>query len=92
MEKAYSATEIENIIEEAKTIQNLENFKTKYKNFKDSYPGIFEMITSKNCNYELLNHLIQHKKLMEKGILTETKASEAVGTILVDRFVKPNLK
>lgn len=92
-DKSYTADEIEAIIEDAKNITNNNNdeFKKKYKDFKDSCPGIFDMIINKNCNFELLKTLVEHKKLMEKGFLTEEKASEKVGSILVDKFVKPNL-
>jgi hypothetical protein len=65
-----------------------------YKEFREIYPNIFNMVISNNFNNDTLkqlNFLLDQLKQIENNKISEYNASVKVGTVFVDKYVKPNL-
>jgi hypothetical protein len=94
--RLFSAIEIETIVLDMRSI--VKQFapndadiiaSAKYDEFKDNFPGIYAMAISATFDLVQFKQIIHYKKEMEKGTLTDMAASEQVGKILVDRYVRP---
>lgn len=64
----------------------------RYAEFQSEFPRIFEMILTPNYPKEVLEMMLHHLERIESGSQTQHNASVAVGSVLVDTFVKPQLK
>ncbi len=64
----------------------------RYAEFQSEFPRIFEMILKGNYPTEVLDMMLGHLERIESGSQSQHNASVAVGTVLVDTFVKPQLK
>jgi hypothetical protein len=88
--------EIRNIINEISQFiranpnnTNMETLKTKYKDFSENYPRLFEGTVEGSLDTNILNQLLIVMKNKEENIVTSHNADVIVGGILVDKFVKP---
>jgi hypothetical protein len=80
--------EVENALRTETPAQVSANF----ANYQTEFPRIFEMILSRTYPRDVLNMMIQNLEKMEGGRISQHNASIAVGEVLVDRFVKPQLR
>ena len=59
--------------------------------FQKEFPKIFEMVLTRTYNREFLAMMLDQLDKKERGKTSQHDASVAVGTLLVDRIVKPQL-
>jgi hypothetical protein len=62
-----------------------------YPEYQKEFPKIFEMLLSRSYPKEILEMMLKQLEKIEDGRSNTHNASIAVGTVLVDRFVKPQL-
>lgn len=70
---------------------SLSELETTYSKLKEEKPYLFGMICSNNCDDKLLDTLLKTYEKVKIGEQSQYDASVDVGTILVDKFVKPEL-
>ena len=78
-------------IESALATQTGAQVSTQFADFQKEFPKIFEMVIGKTYNREFLSMMLDQLDKKERGKTTQHDASVAVGTMLVDRIVKPQL-
>lgn len=66
-------------------------FAEKYPDFAQHYPTLFEKLFDPNLDITTLRYMLAQKEKMNSNKLTEHDASIKVGTLLVDKYVKPSL-
>lgn len=64
----------------------------RFADWQTEFPKIFEMVLTRTYPREVLEMMLKNLEKMETGSLSQHNASVAVGTVLVDTFVKPQLK
>lgn len=69
---------------------NVEAVERTCARYKEEFPTLFKLLTSRE-EYppEVLEMMLRAVEQMERGRVSEHEASVAVGTVLVDRYVKP---
>lgn len=65
---------------------------SQFADYQTEFPRIFEMLLTRTYPREILNMMIGQLEKMEAGTVSQHNASVHVGGVLVDRFVKPQLK
>ncbi len=65
---------------------------SRFGEFQKEFPRIFEMVLTRTYPREIMEMMIQQLEKMEAGNVSQHNASVHVGGVLVDRFVKPQLK
>ena len=65
---------------------------SRFADWQAEFPKIFEMVLTRTYPREVLEMMLKNLEKMESGNLSQHNASVAVGTVLVDTFVKPQLK
>ena len=78
-------------IESALLTQTGAQVSSQFAEFQKDFPKIFEIVLSKNYNREFLAMMLDQLDKTERGKTTQHDASVAVGAMLVDRIVKPQL-
>ena len=78
-------------IESALTTQTGAQVSAQFAEFQKEFPKIFEMVIGKTYNREFLAMMLDQLDKKERGKTSQHDASVAVGTMLVDRIVKPQL-
>tara|TARA_B110000967_G_C18823741_1_gene530187 strand:- start:1054 stop:1368 length:315 start_codon:yes stop_codon:yes gene_type:complete len=75
---------------------NLDIFKgimeTEYRCLYAEHPAIFNIATGKSYNFERLSKMLKLAEKVKTNEVSEHDASVAVGQLLVDDIVKPQLK
>lgn len=69
-----------------------EHFKTKYPDFFEKYPVLSEKVFDPNIDKDTLRYMLEQKYRIEANRQSEYDASVKVGSLLVDRYVKPDLE
>lgn len=88
----FSLPPIENVIEEIfKEGYSKEFYDKKYPSFSKRYPTLSKKIFEKDVDINIINYMVNQMKQMNQNIQSERDASIKVGTLLVDKFVKPHL-
>ncbi len=64
---------------------------SRFADFQTEFPKIFEMVLTRTYPREILEMMLKQLEKMESGSMSQHNASVAVGGVLVDRFVKPQL-
>lgn len=62
-----------------------------YAEFQTEFPRIFDMVLTRAYPRDIMEMMLRQLEKMEGGSMSQHNASVAVGGILVDRFVKPQL-
>ncbi len=62
-----------------------------FADFQTEFPKIFEMVLTRTYPRDILEMMLKQLEKMEAGSTSQHNASVAVGGVLVDRFVKPQL-
>jgi hypothetical protein len=78
-------------VEEALTTQTAAQVSSQFADFQKEFPKIFEMILTRTYPRDLMAMMLDNLDKMERGARSQHDASVAVGTVLVDRIVKPQL-
>jgi hypothetical protein len=65
---------------------------SQFAEWQKEFPRIFEMILKRDYNRSLMEMMLQQMEKVEAGTVSQHNASVAVGTVLVDTIVKPQLK
>ena len=64
----------------------------QFADFQKQYPKIFETVLTRTYNRGFMAMMLDQIDKMEKGSTNQHEASVAVGQMLVDNIVKPQLK
>ena len=78
-------------IEEALETQTAAQVSAQFAEFQKEFPKIFETLLTRTYNREFLVMMLDQLDKKERGKVSQHDASVAVGTLLVDRIVKPQL-
>ena len=65
---------------------------SQFADFQKQFPQIFQLALTRTYPKDILAILLDNLDRMERGTRSQHDASVAVGTVLVDRIVKPQLK
>lgn len=68
-----------------------EDFRLKYADFFTKYPTLSEKVFDPALDKQTLRYLVTQKAKMDANKQTEYDASVKVGSMLVDKYVKPTL-
>jgi hypothetical protein len=63
----------------------------KYPDFFTGYPTLCKSIFEENFDFDTLLYMLKKKDNVDDNTTTQHDASVDVGTLLVDKYVKPNL-
>ena len=64
----------------------------QFADYQKDFPKLFEMVLTRTYNREIMAMMIDQFERVERGTKSQHDASVAVGTVLVDTIVKPQLK
>ncbi len=78
-------------VEEALRTKTAAQVSADYAEFQTEFPKIFEMVLTRTYPRDVLDMMLRQLEKMESGSMSQHNASVAVGGVLVDRFVKPQL-
>ena len=78
-------------VEDALKTESPAQVSSRFAEYQVEFPKIFELLLSRNYTRDILAMMVGQLEKMEQGSITQHNASVAVGTVLVDRIVKPQL-
>ena len=78
-------------VEEALQTMTPLHVSTQFAEWQSEFPKIFEMVLTRTYNREIMAIMIEQFERVERGSKSQHDASVSVGTVLVDRIVKPQL-
>ena len=78
-------------IDEALETQTPAQVSAQFVDFQKEFPKIFETLLTRTYNREFMAMMLDQLDKKERGMTSQHDASVAVGTMLVDRIVKPQL-
>jgi hypothetical protein len=78
-------------VETALQTDNEANVAAQFPEWQKEFPKLFEMALRRNYSRDILNVMLEQFEKVERGATSQHNASVAVGTVLVDRIVKPQL-
>lgn len=64
---------------------------SQFADWQKEFPKLFEMVLTRTYSREIMGMMLDQLERVERGSTTQHNASVAVGTVLVDRIVKPQL-
>jgi hypothetical protein len=79
-------------VEEALRTETPAQVSSRFAEWQQEFPRIFEMLLTRTYPRDTLEMMLKNLEKMESGTLSQHDASVAVGTVLVDTYVKPQLK
>lgn len=79
-------------VEAALQTQTPAQVTAQFADFQKQFPQIFQLVLTRTYPKDILAILLDNLDRMERGTRSQHDASVAVGTVLVDRIVKPQLK
>ena len=79
-------------VEEALKTKTPAQVSTEFAEYQKDYPTVFETLLQKNYRRDILAMMVDQLDKVERGQVTQHNASVAVGTVIVDRIVKPQLR
>lgn len=92
-EPDFSLPPIEDVLEEILRDKNSKEFyDEKYPSFSKRYPTLSQKVFEKDFDVNIIKFMIYQMKKMNQNKQSERNASIKVGSLLVDKFVKPNLQ
>ena len=78
-------------VETALETQSAAQVSSQFADFQKEFPKIFETILTRTYNREFMAMMIDQFERVERGTRSQHDASVAVGTMLVEKVVKPQL-
>jgi hypothetical protein len=79
-------------VETALQTQTPAQVSANFADFQKEFPKIFEIVLTRTYRKDIMAVLLDNLDRMERGSRSQHDASVAVGTVLVERIVKPQLK
>ena len=79
-------------IEEALQTETPAQVSSRFADYQKEFPKIFDLLLTRNYTRDILAMMVDQLERMERGTVSQHNESVAVGTVLVDRIVKPQLK
>lgn len=79
-------------VEAALQTQTPAQVSAHFAEFQKEFPKIFEIVLTRTYSRDIMSILLDNLDRMERGTRSQHDASVAVGTVLVDRIVKPQLE
>jgi hypothetical protein len=79
-------------VEDAMKTMSPAQIASQFADYQKEFPSIFAMLLKKDYRRDILAMMVDQLDKMEQGDVSQHNASVAVGTMLVDRIVKPQLK
>jgi hypothetical protein len=79
-------------VESALREQTPAQVSSQFADYQKEFPRIFEMLLTRTYPRDIMEMMIGQLEKMEAGNVSQHNASVHVGGVLVDRFVKPQLK
>jgi hypothetical protein len=79
-------------VEEALRSETPAQVSSRFPDYQQEFPRVFEMLLTRTYPRDTMEMMLKSLEKMEAGSISQHDASVAVGTVLVDRFVKPQLK
>lgn len=96
MSEEISGDRILNIfqaIKNSKVTNKTDYFASKYENFKNKYPKLYEMAcNSESIDIDNLKFMISMLKQMQNNTVSQFDASASVGQFLYDKYIHDNIK
>lgn len=71
---------------------SVDTVEVNFQHYKTEFPSIFNMILKRDYKKDLLEMMLKQLEKMEAGTVSQHDASVAVGTVLVEKIVKPQLR
>ena len=91
-EPDFSLPPIEDVLEEIlRDKKPREFYYKKYPSFQKRYPTLSNKVFEENLDVSVIKYMISQMRKMNQNEISEKDASNKVGSLLVDKFVKPNL-
>lgn len=90
--KSVRARRMMNEVEAALTTQTPAQVSAQFADYQREFPKIFEMVLTRTYRRDFLEMMLQQLERVERGTTSQHNASVAVGTVLVDEIVKPQLR
>ena len=94
-EKTPKSVRVRNTILEIEAVlegQTPAQVSAQFADFQKEFPKIFETVLTRNYNRGFMAMMLDQMDKMENGKTNQHDASVAVGQLLVDNIVKPQLK
>lgn len=79
-------------VEAALESQTPAQVSSQFAEYQKEFPKIFEMLLTRSYRREFMDMMLHQLERMERGAVSQHDASVAVGTVLVDEIVKPQLR
>lgn len=79
-------------VEAALSTQTPAQVSAHFPEYQREFPKIFEMLLTRTYRRDFLEMMLQQLERVERGTTSQHNASVAVGTVLVDEIVKPQLR
>lgn len=79
-------------VEEALKTKTPAQVSAEFAEYQKDYPTVFETLLKKEYRRDILAMMVDQLDKVERGMVTQHNASVAVGTVIVDRIVKPQLR
>lgn len=78
-------------VETALETQTAAQVAARFAEWQTEFPKIFETVLTRTYNREFMATMLEQFEKVERGAVSQHNASVAVGTMLVDKIVKPQL-
>lgn len=79
-------------VEAALETQTPAQVASQFAEYQKAFPKIFEMLLTRTYNREYMSVMLDQLERIESGRTSQHDASVAVGAVLVDGIVKPQLR
>ncbi len=79
-------------VEAALATQTPAQVSSQFAEYQREFPKIFEMLLTRTYRRDFLDMMIGQLERVERGTTSQHNASVAVGTLLVEEIVKPQLR
>ncbi len=78
-------------VEDALRTKTPAQVSAEFADWQKEFPKVFEMVLSRTYSRDIMAMMLDQLERVERGSTSQHNASVAVGTVLVDRIVKPQL-
>ncbi len=79
-------------VEQALQHESAAQVGARFADWQVEFPKIFQMLLTRSYSRDMLEMMLKNLEKMEAGTLSQHNASVAVGGVLVDTYIKPQLK
>ena len=90
--KSVRARRMVTDVEAALATQTPAQVSSQFAEYQREFPKIFEMLLTRTYRRDFLDMMIGQLERVERGTTSQHNASVAVGTLLVEEIVKPQLR